>query len=110
MAAVTESAPKRIHAATVGTTAEAWALTEACVQVDAYNGTAGRMFVTVTTSRLTSTDDAGVTAAVADADDTFMVPTLSWRTIFKSGRPTFVKGSVLGNTTTYDIEGKTWRD
>jgi nitrogenase subunit NifH len=109
MAAITETATKRIHAVTSGTTAETWALSEKCQSVEAYNGTAGRMFVTVITSRTAVTDDAGITAAVADADNTYVVPTLTWRTIANAGRPTFFAGSVLGNTTTYDIEGRDYR-
>lgn len=105
MAALTETALKRIHAQTVTTTAETWGLTERVKRVDVTNRSAGAAFVTLKLSTTFVSDDTGITTAVANGDETYVIPTGTTRTIFKSRQPMFCRGSIVGSTTDYDIEG-----
>ena len=114
MAALTETAAKRLHAATTSTTAETWGLTESVKSLRITNRDADPIFVTLQTSNTVISDDAGITPAVADADETFCIPgvltsgSYQTREIFRSSRPTYVAGSIIGNVSTYDIEGYDW--
>ena len=114
MAAFTESAALRLHAATATTTAEAWALTTPVKSLTITNRGATDMFCTLRTSTTYTADDAGVTVAVAAADETFVIPGVETsgvpqsKEIFRSPRPMYVSGSVIGSTSDYSVEGKQW--
>lgn len=105
MAALTESGARRIHAATTSTTAETWGLTSPVKQVFVTNRDTDPCFVTVLVTDTLVSDDTGIVTAVADADETFVIPAGKTRRVFKSGRRQFVRGSIIGNVSTYDIEG-----
>lgn len=108
--ATTEVAARRLHAATVGTTAETWSLTKPVKEVRVTNRSAGALFVTVAVGENLAGAEAAIVTAVADADETFVVPANVTRTVFRSSRNTFVAGSVVGSTSTYDVEGTPWTD
>jgi len=114
MAAFTESAALRLHAATSSTTAEAWALTTPVKSLVITNRSPTDLFVTLRTSNTYTADDAGVTVAVAEADETFVIPgvetsgALEGKEIFRSPRASYVSGSIIGSTSSYSVEGKIW--
>jgi hypothetical protein len=114
MAALTETGARTIHAATVSTTAETWGLTRPCKSLRVTNRDADPIFLTIVTSTAAITDDAGITVAVADADETYIVPgvltsgSYQTRELWRSPRARFLAGSIVGNVSTYDIEGFDW--
>jgi hypothetical protein len=77
------------------------------------NRTAAALYVTINLTSTAITDDTQTTftAAVADANETFCIPgvltsgSFQTREIWRSPRAKYVSGSVVGNTSTYDIEG-----
>lgn len=114
MAALTEKANKAIHAATASTTAETWGLQHKVKSVRVTNRDTDPIFVTIKTYSEFVDDDAGIVTAVADADETIVVPGVATnggyqtREIWRSPRARYVKGSIIGNVSTYDIEGFDW--
>lgn len=114
MAALTETAQKCIHAATASTTAETWGLSKAVKSVRVTNRDSDPIFVTIKAFSSHEDSDAGLVTAVADADETFVIPGVltsggyQTREIFRSPRARFVRGSIIGNVSTYDIEGLDW--
>ena len=114
MAALTETGARTIHAATASTTAETWGLTRPCKSLRVTNRSATALFVTIISSPTVITDDAGITVAVADADETYVVPGLTTsgvhttRELWRSPRARYLAGSIIGSTSTYDIEGFDW--
>lgn len=114
MAAFTETAALRLHAATASTTAETWQLTTPVKSLVITNRGATDVYVTLRTGSTLNTDDAGVITAVAAADETFVIPGVETsgvpvaKEIFRSPRPSFVAGSIIGSTSDYSVEGKNW--
>lgn len=114
MAALTETAQKTIHAATVSTTAETWGLSQPVKSLRVTNRDSDPIFVTVKAFSSWVDDDAGLVTAVADADETIIVPgvltsgSYQTREIWRSPRAKFLRGSIVGNVSTYDIEGFDW--
>lgn len=114
MATLTEKAASAIHAATSSTTAETWGLTRKCKSVRVTNRDTDPIFVTIKTFTEFVDDDTGLVTAVADADETIVVPGVATnggyqtREIWRSPRARYVKGSIIGNASTYDIEGFDW--
>jgi len=116
MAAITETGNKTIHAATASTTAETWALQQKCNSLRITNRDADPIFVTIVATSTAVTDDSQVTitTAVADADETYIIPgvltsgSYQTREIWRSPRAKFLCGSIVGNVSTYDIEGFDW--
>lgn len=106
--ATTESAALRLHAATVSTTAETWSLTTPVKQVKVYNRDTDPVFVTLATAENAAAAEAAIVTAVADADETFLVPAGGSAIIWKSKRAQYVAGSIIGNASTYDVEGSVW--
>lgn len=106
MAALTESGVRRIHAATTSTTAETWGLTKPVKEVLVTNrdGT-NTCYVTVIVTDDLVADDTGITAAVAAADETFVIPPGKSKRVFRSGRRQFVRGSIIGSASDYSVEG-----
>lgn len=114
MAALTETAQRAIHAATVSTTAETWGLSRKCKSVRVTNRDTDPIFITIRTFDTWVNDDAGITTAVADADETIVIPGVATngafqtREVWRSPRGKFVRGSIVGNVSAYDIEGFDW--
>lgn len=104
--ATTESANYALHAATASTTAETWALLKPVKEVWVTNRDTDPCFVTVNSKKTAAAAEAAIVTAVADADETLVIPANSTRCVFRSKRALFVAGSIIGNISTYDIEGK----
>ena len=106
--ATTEAGAKSLHAATTTTTAETWALTDKVSEVRVTNQEAvggETIYVTVATGRTAAAAEAAIVTAVDSADETFAIVPQATKTVFKSSRKTYVAGSVIGNASTYSIEG-----
>lgn len=103
--ATTETGAKRIHGATVSTTAETWSLSTPVKTVWVTNRDTDPCFVTLVHKRSAAEAEAAIVTAVADADETFVIPANTTRKIFESDRAQYVAGSIIGNVSTYDIEG-----
>lgn len=114
MAAPTNTGARSCTVDLTSTTAQTWALTEPVNQLIVFNLEATAAWVTLQTSTAVITDDAGITTAVAEADETYFVPGVTTsgpmgsRVIFKSPRPTYVAGSVVANGNKVVIEGHNW--
>ena len=101
-----ESGVRTVHAATTSTTAESVGLTGTVSEVRVTNrDTTNTMYCTVSTGQSAAAAEAGLVTAVAAADETFSLPPSTTKTVFKSGRPTYVALSVIGNASDYSVEG-----
>ena len=108
MAALNYYWARRIHGVTVTTAAKTFGLSEKVKRVDVTNASAGRAFCTIkVTDTLVANDDVGIVTAVAEALETYVIPTASTRTVYNSRRASFIRGSFVGSTTTFDVEGMT---
>jgi hypothetical protein len=106
--ATTEAGAVSLHGATVSTTAETWALTDKVLEVRVTNQEAvggETVYVTVVTGRTAAAAEAAIVTAVAAADETIAIVPQATKTVFKSSRKTYVAGSIIGNVSTYSIEG-----
>ena len=114
MPALTETAATAIHAATVATTAETWGLSRPCKSLRVTNRDTDPIFITVSAFQTWVDDDAGLVTAVAEADNTIVIPgvatngSFQTREVWRSPRAKFLRGSIVGNVSTYDIEGFDW--
>lgn len=109
MAALTQKGAKTCHGTTTSTTAETFGLTQPVKRLDIVNRDTDPCYVTLTLAATDPGDtDAGLTTAVAAADETFVVPPISTVTIFRSPRAAFVRGSIIGNASPYSIQGYDW--
>lgn len=95
-----------LHAATATTVAETWSLSRLVREVWVGNRDTDPIFVTVAKGRTAARAEAAIVTAVAEADETFCIPPNSRVCVFRSKRPLYVAGSVVGNVSTYDIEGR----
>ena len=102
-----ESGAKSVHATTTSTTAESVALTSKVRHVRITNrDNTNTMYVTVATSRTSSAGaEAGVTTAVAAADETISLLPLQTKTVGRTKVPLFYAFSVIGNASAYSVEG-----
>lgn len=114
MAAVTTSGARTCHGTTTTTAADSFALTAPVKSLRITNRSTTALFVTITTSTVSSTDDAGIVTAVASADETFVVPGLTTsgvhvtKELWRSPRASYLRGSVVGSASAYSIEGFDW--
>jgi hypothetical protein len=103
--ATTETGALRLHAATATTVAETWSLTTKVREVRVTNRDTDPVFVTVSVAKTAAAAEAGIVTAVADADETIIIPASSTRVVWRGSQARFVAGSIVGNVSTYDIEG-----
>lgn len=103
--ALTESANKSLHAATTSTTAETWGLLTKVREVWATNRDSTACFITVVSAETAAAAEAAIVTAVAGADESIVLLPNVRRCIFRSSRPAFVAGSIIGDASDYDIEG-----
>lgn len=109
MAALTQRGAKTCHGTTTSTTAEAFGLSTPVKRLDITNRDTDPCYVRITTSSADPGDsDTGVTVAVAAADETIVIPANSTKTVFRSPRATYLRGSIIGNASPYDVEGYDW--
>ncbi len=114
MATIINSGARALTVALSSTTAQSWELSEPVNQLLVINQGIAATWIRLYTSTVRVTDDAGITAAVADADDLYLIPgcitsgSMGMRTILRTPRPTFVYGSVVGSGNKVTIEGHSW--
>lgn len=111
MAAITNTGNRTCHFTLSTTVAQTWALNRKVKSVRVTNKDTDDLYVTIITSTTQITDDAGITTAVALADESYIVPggltsgNYQSREIWRSSRPAYVAGSVVGNGGGVSIEG-----
>ena len=108
--ATTETAAKRLHAATTSTTAETWSLSAKVNHVTVTNGEAAgaeTVFVTIAIKSTAAAAETAIVTATASGDETFAVLPQQTVTIWDraSGDTAFVAGSIIGNASPYHIIG-----
>ena|SRR5688572_11835149 len=105
MAALTETGARRLHGATVGTTAEHVGLSSPVKQVFVTNLDTDPMYAKTYISHLHVTDDTGMSAVAAADDEAILIPPGKTRRVFKSSRRAFVRLTLVGNASSYAVEG-----
>jgi len=114
MATITNTGARSLTVDLTTTTAQTWTISEPVNQLVVINTEAAAAWVTLITSTSPITDDAAITTAVAEADNTYCIPGVTtsgpmpMRTILKTPRPTYVAGSVVANGNKVVIEGHNW--
>lgn len=108
------NAPKIVHSS-VGATADVFYLSQKCKQVVIRNTHATQtLYAKVKTGASAAAANTAATndAAVASANDNFLIKAGETRTIFKSTRMQFVAVSLIGSgaATTFSMEGTNWVD
>ena len=102
----------QICSQSTGTTAETTSLTRQInqVRVTNYHATQVLWVRPETGATAAAALTLAGTAAVAAADETFIIPAGQTKVVFKSNRPTFVALAVIGSgaATTFTTEGTLW--
>lgn len=104
--AATTSGNLTAHGSTTSTTAETWALLTPVKEVRVTNRDTDVCYVTVVGKKTAAKAEAAIVTAVAAADETIVIPPNTTRLVWRSNRAAFIAGSIIGNASPYDVEGR----
>ncbi len=101
--AITQEGARTCHGTTTTTAADSFRLTRKVREVRVTNRDTDPLSVTIVAKR-SLVAEADIVTAVAFADETVTVPT-GTKVVYRSVRPMYIAGSVIGNASPYSIEG-----